>query len=387
LFRCRCGRPLFFRNSKCLGCGAEVGYDPELALLLILPDGATPPCRISPGRGRRGAERTYLRCANYSRATGCNWLVAVADNSSSAAALQCASCRLTRITPDLSVAENGVWWARIEDAKRQLVSTLITLGLPVRARTTEDPQRGLAFDLLRSPPDGPHVITGHADGVVTIDIEEADDATREKRRAAMHEPYRTMLGHLRHEIGHYYWYRLISDSRWLGEFRELFGDDRADYDAALRKHHDEGPISDWALAYVSAYASAHPWEDWAETWAHYLHMIDALDTALSFGVSARAIEATFEPFPREALAAGAGKPGADAFLVFVNAWVELATALNELSRSMGQPEFYPFVLSAAAVRKLHFVHRIVTDRTGRQRRRRSAKDPRVSGTPVADVAD
>lgn len=386
LFRCRCGRPLFFRNSKCLGCGAEIGYDPELAMLLIIPDGAKAPYRISSGRGRRLAERVYVRCANYSTATGCNWLVPVAEDNAGTVSLSCASCRLTRFTPDLSVPENGVWWARIEEAKRQLVSTLITLRLPVRARTTEDPQRGLAFDLLRSPPDGPRVITGHADGVVTIDIEEANDATREKRRAAMHEPYRTMLGHLRHEIGHYYWYRLIADSRWLGEFRETFGDDRADYSAALRKHYDGGPASDWALAYVSAYASSHPWEDWAETWAHYLHMIDALDTALSFGVSARAIEATFEPFQREALATGTGKTGADAFLAFVNAWVELATALNELSRSMGQPEFYPFVLSAAAVRKLHFVHRVVVDRTGRQSKR-SMKESRMAGTPVAHVAD
>lgn len=385
LFRCRCGRPLFFRNSKCLGCGADVGYDPDLALLLILPDGGTSPFRISSGRGRSVNERWYVRCANYTNVSGCNWLVPVAQGNDASVLLLCASCRLTRVMPDLSVPENGAWWARIEDAKRQLVSTLVTLALPVRARTTEDPERGLAFDLLRSPPDGPRVITGHAEGVVTIDVEEANDATREKRRAAMHEPYRTMLGHLRHEIGHYYWYRLISDSRWLGEFRDVFGDDRADYAAALRKHYDEGPAPDWALAYVSAYASSHPWEDWAETWAHYLHMIDALDTALSFGVSARAIEATFEPFQQEVLAAGTNKPGADAFLVFVNAWVELATALNELSRSMGQPEFYPFVLSAAAVRKLHLVHRVITDRTGR--RKRSAKTPRASGTPVAYVAD
>lgn len=386
LFRCRCRRPLFFRNSKCLGCGAEVGYDPEQAALLALPDGEQPPYRIATGRGRRAVERQYVRCANFATPAVCNWLVPFATNGDGTGPGLCRSCRLTRTVPDPADPAHGIWWARIEDAKRQVVSTLITLGLPVRSRVSEDPERGLAFDLLRSPPEGPRVVTGHADGIVTLDIEEADDATRESRRAEMHEPYRTLLGHLRHEIGHYFWYRLIAGSGWLDEFRALFGDERADYAAALRQHYESGPRADWPQAGVSAYASAHPWEDWAETWAHYLHMIDALDTALSFGVGAHAIEATFERFDEQALSAprSAGTGEADAFLVFVNAWVELATALNELSRSMGQPDFYPFVLSTAAVRKLHLVHRVVNDR-GRPPRK-LVRPSRIPGTPIAPVA-
>jgi hypothetical protein len=379
LFRCeRCGRPLFFRNSRCLACGAEVGYEPDAAVMLTLPDDHGPPYRAPPSPPVQAG-------ANYANAAGCNWLVAVADEAPSAHLL-CRSCRLTRTLPDLSIAQNAAWWARIEEAKRQVVSTLITLGLPVRSRIAEDPERGLAFDLLRSPADGPRVITGHVDGIITIDVEEADDAIREQRRTEMHEPYRTLLGHLRHEIGHYYWYRLVGDSPLLDAFRAQFGDERGDYAAAIADHYAAGPRADWSLSYVSAYASAHPWEDWAESWAHYLHMIDALDTALSFGLGAHAIEATFEPFEIGTLGdCGAVDPNSSAaFRAFVNAWIELATALNELSRSMGQADFYPFVLSAIAVRKLHFVHRVVTAR--RARRARPATAAHRVGTRVAHQA-
>jgi hypothetical protein len=355
-------------------------------MMLVLPDEQQSPYRISTRSGRGTVERRYARCANYATPAGCNWLIALGANENAATPLLCRSCRLNRTIPDLSVPENAQWWARIEDAKRQVVSTLIMLGLPVRSRVGEDNTRGLAIDLLRSPPAGPKVITGHADGIITIDVEEADDTTREQRRVQMREPYRTLLGHLRHEVGHYYWYRLISNSRWHDEFRELFGDETADYAAALARHYENGPRNDWALFHVSAYASVHPWEDWAETWAHYLHMIDGLDTALSFGIGPRAIEATFDRFDLDVLADAArdNRNAAAGFLAFLNAWVELATALNELSRSMGQPDFYPFVLSGDAVRKLFFVHRVVIGR--RTQRQARAPASRAAGTPVADVA-
>ncbi len=327
----------------------------------------------------------WSRCANATTAAGCNWLVSARADDSPSPSRLCRSCRLTRTLPDLGVAPNASWWARIEEAKRQVVSALITLGLPVLSRS-DDPVHGLAFDLLRTPEGGPPIVTGHAEGVITIDIEEADDATRVRRRDEMHEPYRTLLGHLRHEIGHYYWYRLIGGSKLLDAFRTLFGDERREYAAALAEHYQAGPPADWPLSFVSAYASAHPWEDWAESWAHYLHMIDALDTALSFGVSARAVEETFEPFEPELLGdmPATDPQDAAAFLAFLNAWVELATALNELARSMGQPDFYPFVLSAAAVRKLHFIHRVIARPERRGRKRPGKATP--SGTAVAQDA-
>ena len=193
-------------------------------------------------------------------------------------------------------------------AKRALVSQLIALKLPVESRISENPEQGVMFDLLRSPPDGPRVITGHDDGLITLDIEEADDLHRETVRSQMHEPYRTLIGHLRHEIGHYYWQRLVQGTAWEAPCRVLFGDDREDYAAALQRHYENGAPVDWKDRHVSAYASAHPFEDWAETWAHYLHMVDALDTARSFGLIAHHDEIQYEPFTMDTLADGVNEP-------------------------------------------------------------------------------
>jgi hypothetical protein len=202
------------------------------------------------------------------------------------------------------------------------------------------------------------VLTGHHRGLITLNIEEADDAKREQVRTALREPHRTLLGHLRHEVGHYYWDRLIAGTPWVEPFRKRFGDERADYVEALKRNYKLGPAEDWSQRCVSAYASMHPWEDWAETWAHYLHMLDTLDTALSFGLEGDDIEIEVEPYGENALDA-VGDPDAPRFLSFVNAWLQLTALMNELSRSMGQYDFYPFVLSHQAVAKLHFVHRVV----------------------------
>ncbi len=113
-------------------------------------------------------------------------------------------------------------------------------------------------------------------------------------RVQMHEPYRTLLGHFRHEVGHYYWDRLIAETRWQEGYRNLFGDERASYADALDHHYKNGAPDNWQESSVSAYATMHPWEDWAETWAHYLHMMDAVDTALGFGMSARDMELDYQ---------------------------------------------------------------------------------------------
>lgn len=351
-FRCRCGRPVFFRNSECLACHTPLGYDTaRLVLRPLQPDRA--PDWWRPVGSTLRAPR-FRRCVNLNSAAACNWLVAEGDPHAGLLP-QCRSCRLTRRKPDLSDPANAAGWGSIEVAKRRLVSQLLGLRLPVQARVGEDPRRGLAFDLLRAAPGGPAVITGHADGVITLDIEEADDAIREQRRTALREPYRTLLGHLRHESGHYYWQRLVEGSAWPAAYRELFGDERQDYAAALRRHHELGPPADWAQRHVSAYASSHPWEDWAETWAHYLHMVDTVDTARSFKLDVAGVDLQYEPFDA-GLPQG---PEAAAFLLLLQSWMELTGVLNELSRSMGAADFYPFVLSAPAVRKLYLVHRVV----------------------------
>lgn len=338
-WRCRCGSHIFFGNTQCLSCQAQLGYEPLRGALLPLP--------VLDDTGE-----ALAHCANR-EANGCNWLLTTEDAQAHGGL--CRACRLNRTVPDLSVPDNQRAWTAIEAAKRRLVSQLLALGLPVRSRLDEDPQRGLMFDFLRPLPDAP-VMTGHANGLITLNIEEADDARREHLRQTLHEPYRTLLGHLRHEVGHYYWDRLVRDTHWLEPFRARFGNEQEDYAAALQRHYAHGPAADWQGRCITAYASTHPWEDWAETFAHYLHMVDTVDTALSYGLSADDVEIQFQPFGAEALDS---PEDAERFLHLLNGWLELTAVLNELSRSMGQPDFYPFVLGPVAVAKLHLVHRVV----------------------------
>lgn len=352
---CRCGQSLFFRNSQCLACLAALGYQPEQSRLSSLQPAEQPDTWTLDTDPQAGL---FRRCANLDTPAACNWLLP--DNGRDTL---CIACSLNRTIPDLSIPENPERWRKVETAKRRLVAQLITFGLPVVPKTVDE-NIGLAFDFIGVDPDGKSPMTGHASGLITLDIKEADDAHREYVRQQMREPYRTLLGHFRHEVGHYYWDRLIANSHWLEAFRELFGDERASYAEALERHYQQGAPLDWQTHYVSAYATMHPWEDWAETWAHYLHMMDAVDTALGFGMSAREMDFDYQPFPPETLY-DAEHAGGAAFLSFVNAWIELAGMLNELSRSMGQPDFYPFVVPAAVITKLHFIHLVIQEEGGR----------------------
>ncbi len=351
-FRCDCERPVFFLNSQCLGCGAPLGYEPMLGELRTLQAGEEPETWQLTGADT--THSVYRRCGNFHSPVGCNWLVPVDEASA-----LCLACHLNRTLPDLTDSDNQRYWRSIEVAKRRLVSQLLALGLPVEART-ENPEQGLAFDILRSPIEGPKVLTGHDSGLITLNAEEADDVKREEIRTALHEPYRTLLGHFRHEIGHYYWDRLIWNTAWLEPFRELFGDERADYSAALKANYENGPPPDWADRYISSYASSHPWEDWAETWAHYLHIVDSLDTAIAHGLDAEDIDLEIEPFTRDDLY-DPDDPGAEQVLFVLNSWIEMITVLNEMARSLGQRDFYPFVMPRAVVKKLHFVCLVVNN--------------------------
>jgi hypothetical protein len=390
VFNCQCGSPVFFRNSTCLACGTALGYAPALAQVLPLAPTDEPDVWVqwnddgahesAPGRAQtvsRGLAEArvggalYRRCANLQTPAACNWLVPLEEVERHGGL--CSACRLNRTVPDLDDPQhpdNGLLWGRIEMAKRRLVSALLVLGLPVAPRTTEDPQHGLMFDFLRTPDGGEPVMTGHAGGLITFDIAEADDVHRERARSNMNESYRTLVGHLRHEVGHYYWERLIADSHWHEPFRDLFGDESLDYAASLARHYEQGPPTDWPLTHVSAYATAHPWEDWAECWAHYMHMSDMVDTATSYGLVVDQSRLEFTPFARDVLYQP-DHPGADRYLAFVNHWAQLTMLMNGMARAMGQPDIYPFVLAHQVVTKLHFIHLVVSE----ERRRADGDAP------------
>jgi hypothetical protein len=217
---------------------------------------------------------------------------------------------------------------------------------------------GLAFE-LREPAPGEPVLTGHANGLITLNVAEADDDFRERNREGLDEPYRTVVGHLRHELGHYYWDVLVRDTFWLPRFRATFGDERADYCAALKAHYANGPAAGWQSHFVSSYATCHPWEDWAESWAHYLHMRSTLQTVSQFGLGIANVPLQIDSFAKDALYGNWASEAQSTFLGWINAWVVLTQVLNEVSRSMGQPDIYPFVMNRSSVTKLHFVHCVI----------------------------
>lgn len=339
----KCGQLLHFENSVCLRCGTALGFLPdsqELTAFDRLDDGTVSAIAQLDAR--------WINCANL-QTNGCNWLVR-ADIGETF----CQSCQLNHTIPDMTIAGNEDRWRAIEESKRRLIYALKRLKLPLIS-FHKDEQSGLAFDFLADVPDAP-VMTGHDDGRITINISEADSAEREKRRLELGEPYRTLLGHLRHEVGHYYWDVLVRDGNRLEAAREVFGDERADYTVALQHHYQNGAPSNWESAYVSSYATMHPWEDFAETWTHYLHMADTLDTAASFGLEIDPM-ASDNPELNAALAFDAySEPNFDRM---VDAWIPLTVAVNSLNRSMGQRDLYPFSLSPPAIEKLKFIHDLV----------------------------
>jgi hypothetical protein len=336
-FCSNCGQRLAFENSVCLSCGSALGFSLDDMALLVIASG---PNNRHPGFIDA---HDFQLCANLHVAE-CNWLV-----RGGADGALCASCRLTRTRPNDSDTKALPAFARAEQAKRRLIAELHELMLPIVGRD-EDPDYGLAFDLLSSEYE--QVFTGHNNGVITVDLAEGDDVHREQLRIEMDEPYRTLLGHFRHEIGHYYYYRLVDPDRdYLAQFRELFGDPDADYQEALNRHYRDGAPAGWKSSYVSSYATMHPAEDWAETFAHYLHIRDTLDTSAAFGLAPAA--ATLQ---RRVL-------GPSAFPILIDMWLPLSWSLNMVNRSMGHDDLYPFMLPTAVLDKMRFIHTVIDELT------------------------
>lgn len=364
LLQCaHCQQRVFFENLHCENCASALGFVPDemcMGAFEVQADGRWQRLGAPQGAAQRP-------CSNYTAEQVCNWTVSEDDPNP-----YCLSCRTTQIIPALANAQNRHYWFLLEQAKRRLFYTLIDLRLPIRSKA-EDPAQGLSFQFLEEVDPARKVLTGHDDGLITLNIAEANDAHRESARSSMHEPYRTLLGHFRHESGHYYWDRLIADSPWLDEYRALFGDERADYAEALKTHYN-GPPADWPQRFVSAYASAHPWEDWAECWAHYLHVVDGLETASAWGL--RLDQAVLDAAPVRARPVDTAAESL--FAPLIEQWLPVSQLVNAMNRSLGTNDSYPFVLPPPVVEKLEFIHRVVAA---------AARQAQSDGaTPVTDVA-
>ncbi|MGI9051702.1 MAG: zinc-binding metallopeptidase family protein [Ilumatobacteraceae bacterium] len=336
----KCAAEVSFESSECARCGEPLGYLPAQRTIRVLA--RSDAVSFSVG----GDVATYWRCLNA--AWGCNWMLPAASDAS-----WCRSCALTRNRPDVGRPDAIVAWCVAEASKRRLVHQLDELALPIEPRSEARPM-GLAFDLAHVP--GHPGLTGHLEGLVTIDLAEADERHRDDLRRQLDEPFRTLIGNLRHEIGHHYWHRLVGQSDHLARFRSLFGDEGVDYEAALQHHYATLDRPAEPERFVSKYAQAHPYEDWAETFAHYLHIVDATDTAAAHGFSAQRREQSCSARSLPELTVGE----------LLDRWRPLGDAVNAIAESLGGRPVYPFQLRGMVVDKLEFVHDRVTEHSQRE---------------------
>lgn len=366
LYSCICGNTLFFENSRCLACAREVGWCPACRAIRALE-----PADAGCWRCAEPACGALLaKCVNYAREDVCNRCV-LADGLAPDAGPLCDCCRFNATIPDLSVPGNREKWARIERAKRRLFYILDGLGLPY-GTSAEGFDPPLAFDfkgdtvpaggICHSMGETEQVYTGHAEGKITINIREADGAEREKLRVNFGEAQRTVIGHFRHEMAHYFWDLLIRGRR-EDAFRAVFGDhEKPPYAEALERHYREGPPEGWRERHISAYATMHPWEDWAETFAFYLDVASVLETAANM----RLLEAV----PWEEL---------DAMLARFHG---IGLMVNEINRTMGLIDLVPEVITPAVEAKLRFVHEVVRAAVAG----RAGVSPDPPGAPTAQAA-
>ncbi len=344
IFSCDvCGQRVYFENTQCTGCGSFLGFLPDQLRMASLQS-------LGDDRWQTLEGKTYRLCQNSRDHAICNWMIPADSHESF-----CPACSLNRTIPNLDTPENLDLWREIETAKRRLLYSLLRFQLDFRP---DGQLPGLAFDFLADTAptfqDSGRVLTGHKNGLITLNVAEADPVLREKMREDMDEPYRTLLGHFRHESGHYFWERFQCRPGFPDSFRSQFGNEQQDYARALELYHQNGPPPDWQRHHVSAYASCHPWEDWAETWAHYLHMIDTLDTASNFGIRIRPRTGKLPPTdPPEDFDPYAHP----SFEELIDHWIPLTHAMNSLNRSMGHDDAYPFILSPAVLKKLEAIHR------------------------------
>jgi hypothetical protein len=329
LFCPKCHHRIFFEQIRCDRCWQPLAFDPITLRIRQLED--------------------VTACSNRILIS-CNWAAEERNQ-------YCCSCALTRTIPNLGSSKNRLLWSRVEGAKRRLIYDLCRLKLPL---ASEDSTR-LSFDILAEDAGNGPIMTGHLAGLITLNLAEADDVVREARRIAFREPYRTLLGHFRHEVGHFYWDLLVAKTKLIAPFRLIFGDEARSYQAALQEHHDRADRSYDEAAFITEYASSHPWEDWAETFAHFLHIVSALDSVagLPLSLDSRSLETLRDPYLE------------NDFNALLSSWTPLAYSMNELNRSLGLGDAYPFELSGVMAGKLHFVHMAIRNQASRHATRRS----------------
>ena len=346
LFRCdHCSNVIYFENTVCESCGHALGYWHETNMMVSLEpvDGYL----MAPAL----PDKQFVHCANAQHGA-CNWLIEYEPGGDPF----CRACRHNALVPDITDPANLKRWQVIERAKKRLFYSLLRFRLPLATRG-EDSLHGLSFQFLNEDIAPTPVTTGHESGIITLALKEADDAAREYRRTTLNEPYRTLLGHFRHEVGHHFWDILIGNQPdALAAFRSLFGDEREDYGAALQRYYQSGASDGWQTSYISAYATSHPWEDWAETWAHYLHIVDTTEMASAFGVRLDpkvdvsgdlTTRIDFDPYRLGQIDE------------LIEHWVPLASLINNLNRAVGQHDAYPFVLTPSVIDKLAFIQELV----------------------------
>ncbi|WP_407557797.1 putative zinc-binding metallopeptidase [Winogradskyella sp. 4-2091] len=343
IFQCgNCNYSVYFENYTCDNCGHLTGYRAEDRMMLSFDPNVD--ALIS---DREHLEYKYCKNKAYH---ACNWIIEK-DNPED----YCSACQLNRTIPNLSnpASDNLDNWKNVEVAKHRLIYQLQKFNLSLPSKLKQED--GLCFDFVERR-DNKKLMTGHANGVVTILIKEGNSVLREQARKDLREPYRTLVGHLRHEVGHYFWIKLVSEHpKILAEFRTLFGNETLDYSESLDIYYKNGAPKDWQNSFISKYATSHPWEDWAETWAHYLHIMDMVETAYFFRVNVKPnfktkalkTKVSFDPYTKTD------------FDVIVRKCVPLSLAVNSINRAMGIPDVYPFVISPNIIEKLKFVHRLL----------------------------
>ncbi|KAA5539180.1 hypothetical protein FYK55_24995 [Roseiconus nitratireducens] len=324
-FDCRCGAALFFHSEQCVRCKSATAMCANCRQVAAVDD-------LNDGTVQCSNCGTHMRfCGNRVQNAICNGGV----RAESADAL-CRYCSLNQIVPDLSMPGNREKWLSIERAKHRVLYDVDRIGFPI-ITDAGDGRAILRFEFKSSTAEP--VTTGHTSGLITMNIAEADSVQREQTRVQFGEPQRTLVGHFRHELGHYFWDVCVNPSR-LDEYRQLFGDERnPDYVTAQQQYYSGGPPDDWWTTYVSEYATMHSWEDFAETFNAYLDMIAIVGTSAHF----------------HRLRVDADVDGGD-FQQLLTAYQDIGIVANELNRDMGMLDLVPEVFTPPVVQKMRFVH-------------------------------